>query len=293
MKPVFSIIVVVSAVIAQADSIDTFASWHGWKVETGERAWAKKEDIKYPIWQMFDRDPKTAWVQTGVKSIAKDDYDKPRVELTFPRAINLDEIRLMNGYNKDEKTFTANSRITDIEILANGERIKATRLSDKMGWHTVSLPKRKYSNLTIRVRSVNHGSDRDIAISEISLLSKGKEVGPPKPTLVVASKGDECGCGKNAELLHTERGKVTATQGESSDLAGSSDGRYFAGVGITKSHKYELWIYDATLGRKIFTDSYGDDFTELNWVGHKLFGSKKLLWTPRKNNGPSSLSIAH
>ncbi len=198
-----------------ADGEHTNASWGGWKVSTGEESWFGMRHSSYPIPLMFDKNPSTAWVFSGTfgdpvnveevdgKTISKklrSLEERSWVHLTRTAPIVLDEIRIMNGYNKDRATFSRNARIVKIDIYDSNwtytgdeNPIKTVLLSDKMGWHSISLPKRAYKGIKLVVRDIERGTDPDIAISEMELRKAGANVGPTKPHYYLYSAGSDCG----------------------------------------------------------------------------------------------------
>ncbi|HSI72863.1 MAG TPA: hypothetical protein VK934_06775, partial [Fimbriimonas sp.] len=76
-----------------------------------------------------------------------------------------------------------------------GEKpLKKVRLGDKMGWHNVSLPKRRYpEGLMLRFTGLSGARTDDIALSELQLLKNDKPVDLAPSKVVAFTGGSECG----------------------------------------------------------------------------------------------------
>jgi hypothetical protein len=115
------------------------------------------------------------------------------------KPVTVDEIRIMNGYNKDRATFVRNARVTQLDLIESsstdteGRRIGRFSLDDTMGWQTIRIPRRAYYGFKLLVRSIVRGTDPDVAISELALLNRGRSVGPPKAKHIAFTDGSECG----------------------------------------------------------------------------------------------------
>jgi len=132
---------------ASADYSPTAAKWNGWTVQTGEDLYGGARHTGYPIWQMFDRKPQTAWVFSGKFANPYPEEGGPPLrsfearywlELTPDNPVRLDELRIMNGYNKDGRTFGRNNRILELEVVAfgpkYGDRSASAHSSCRTGW---------------------------------------------------------------------------------------------------------------------------------------------------------------
>jgi hypothetical protein len=297
-----------AASLVLADHSSTQASWGGWTVETAEELWYKPRHSSYPIWNMFDGNPRTAWVYSGsfgsesgtdelgrpqaVRSIA----DRYQVVIYRDRPQVLDSIQLMNGYNKDSGTFKRNARITEVEVtavnplFADSKLIGRFKLADSMGWHTVKLPRRKYFGLRIVVRSLVKGLEPDVAISEMKLLDRGRNVGPKKPDYVSFTAGSDCGCGTRYQLLDPNRRKLAETNSEGVAISGSADGRYFAG-GIHEPNGVRMWVFDTHRGAFIVRKKLKDSSLFPYWTSDNRVLAQDprfyheppdVLWEPRR-----------
>ncbi|MCE9559037.1 MAG: hypothetical protein K8R88_08810 [Armatimonadetes bacterium] len=265
MRKLLVLFTLLATTIAFADHWNTMASWSGWKISTGEESWFGKRHTSYPIWQMFDRDPKTAWVYSGTfadpmktKSVGEKVVstrlrtleERAWIQILPRQPVVVSEVRIMTGYNKDLATFQRNARILRLDIFesnqfeADDHKIKSVQLSDKMGWHKISLPRKKYDCLRFVVREISHGSDPDIAISEVRLMDGARDVGPPKTGYALYSDGDECGCGGTTQFLRKDGKLIAQTLNIESQVAASSDGRYVAGFDRLNTTQKKLWIFN-------------------------------------------------
>lgn len=252
--------------------------WPGWTVETTEVLGGSK----YPIEHMFDGDPTTAWVYSkpikleeetiGPYEVAESAY---AILLKPDKPVHLDGIRLMNGYNKSEAIFKRNNRIVTLEIYENdylddhnAKKIKSVTLSDKMGWHNISLPARKYTGLVLVVQGQVEGRDRDTCISEVQLLSKGEALDWNVPAAVIKNNGDLCGCGSTWSVV--SRGKILAETREMTDPSVSPDGRFAAGIGADD----RVWVVDLRGGKLVRRWKVKMDEAEgvLRWADGRTFG---------------------
>ena len=270
---------------AYADHVYTSAKWNGWEVSTSEELWIKHRHTSYPIWQMFDGDPKTAWVYSGGfdnwRQLPSDSGDDPTatkklpalstrywIQLTPDKGTAIDEIRIMNGYNKDEATFGRNARITRIDLFAmnsNGtssgdkKKIGSYELEDAMGSRSVRIPRKKYESLRIEVSGLKHGTDPDLAVSEIQLLDKGKDVGPGRPSEIIYNAGDECGCGSMDRLITPDGRTLVSNAAEMEGISASPTGRYYSGYSASNSgSSIRLWVYDGQLRKVAWSKRYKD-----------------------------------
>lgn len=282
---------------AFADSAPASVQWNGWSVASTEYLWrapVKKyvnhAQVRYPLTNLFDGDPKTAWVfcdadkpwrkwnkETAVWK--GDSQTVPSIHLSADRPVAFDGIWLMNGYNRDKETFARNNRVTEITIIVDGDVVKTTRLGDWMGWHKVTLPKWRAARIIeIAFTGIKRGPDDDLCLSEISLRHMGKPVNMRLPQAVLFSPGTEC-CGSDNFLMN-RRGALLAAgaDGEGMEMAWSPSGRYIAGCftvyGEQNGRKEQphIWVGDTKTGRVVVREYLSDkermmEEMTLNWQG--------------------------
>jgi hypothetical protein len=192
---------------ARGDYVPTQVHWPGWRVATSEDLGGRAPLTRYSIANMFDGDPRTAWV-FGRDTPVRPDTDPEAattghwggrygLSLELGRATELDGFELMNGYNKSERLFKLNNRIVEVAVYDESpygsKPIKRVFLSDKMGWHRVSLPRRNYSQLWLTFVGVRKGPADDVCVSELRLLQHGRPVSTGLQKLYMATAGSECG----------------------------------------------------------------------------------------------------
>ena len=197
---------------AFADRVHTSWAWPGWKVETGEELFSGTTHRSYPATLLFDNDRKTAWVFSGISNAEKVRRNYVSAEkgarntfwITVKPSISqpFDGFEIMNGYNKSRATFLGNRRVVGLEVWERGgwfepdfnKKIKSARLSDKEGWHRVSLPKRNYPDgITLRFTQFAGAPSLDLALSGLRLLKNGRPVDVKMPNVVAFTIGSDCG----------------------------------------------------------------------------------------------------
>jgi hypothetical protein len=220
MKPRYSLAVLglLTTAMATADYSPTSIRWYGWEVSTSEDLIGDSRITHYPIANMFDGDPNTAWVfkrnpppkpDEGRESNAVHWGGKYAIGFDFRKegtpkdpdwgmqAKVIDGIDIMNGYNKSLETFRRNNRVVQVAIYDRyadpKNLIKTADLSDKMGWHHISLPRRAYYGLIVTFTGIRKGVDNDVAISEVRLTKDGRAVPTGLGKAYLATTGSECG----------------------------------------------------------------------------------------------------
>lgn len=169
------------------DEETTEAQVGAWTIQSseapGEEDATSRRFPHFKLAHLMDNNAATPWVFRGQ---GRKDVFSPswgtRHALMFSREepIVIDEIRLMNGYNKRPDLFKRNDRVVKIGIAANGTKIKTAILSDKMGWHSVSIPRRKMNDIVIELVGVRkgEGKDNDICLPELAFYNRGKRIKP-------------------------------------------------------------------------------------------------------------------
>jgi hypothetical protein len=248
MKRLFSVLlmlVVASPVFA--DYVPTYIKWNGWVIKSSEDGNIHEGQNRYPLTYLFDGDPTTAWVFRGPRESETRHFEwKSRygIALNPSKPVQIDGIRIMNGYNKSQELFLKNNRFLRMSIRLDGKLVKTVSLSDKMGWHTVSLPKQKVSEIELYFTQIRRGKIDDVCVSGLELLGRGKPLPMNMPNAVLYSLGSSCGCGSNPSFI-TLRGKRLAedfmTEGEGVEW--SPNKRYVASIDRYKG-KDSVWIGD-------------------------------------------------
>ena len=263
--------------------------WFGWRVSSSEELsqgmkYSRDEEAPaYPLSLMFDNDPATAWVFSSVvKEWDKEVWRSPHGLMLEPdRPVVVDGLRLMNGQNQSRARFLRNDRVTKLRVTMDTGRAEIVRtfnLPDRMGWHSVALPRRAVKSLKIEFTGIRRGQgpQRDLCIAELALLRGGRLVDMAMPRAVMFYNGLE-GCG--ASLLLTRRGEVLdgiATDAGYSD-EWSANGRYVCGF---NGGNESVWIAD-TWRAKIVRRLSHPRRPEFRWLSYEWLGANTLEVTGR------------
>lgn len=252
--------------LACADHIPTNATWRGITVSTSEEFWAlgRSKEKKYPIHWMFDGKPETAWVYESKREMPKGAPihfpGKVSVCISMPEDFTVDGLRLMNGYNKSVDLYRGNARITGIEVSvrdwdAGGYMVlKRTTLKDEMGWRTVSLPQTKTREIYITVTATKTGPLKDICISELQLLNRGKAIDLKPTEIIVAQNGDECGCGGSTWFYDRGYGFRREIKSEFVESFASPNGQRVAAlydILVGRQWAGTMTVFDGRAGREL------------------------------------------
>ena len=196
MRRTAVIIAIVATALATADYSPPRVSWRGWSVGYEVREFPGHQ---YFIGNMLDGDPKTAWMVGGVQEYSGEeskylpDFDAfpdPTIFIDLPRAMKIDGIRIMPGYNKSREIFERNNRITGIAVggFPVDEPADSTRkpwepvplatavLKDEMGWQEVRFAAKSVTRIEFKLTEWVAGTDNDFCISELQLLSNGEPI---------------------------------------------------------------------------------------------------------------------
>ena len=151
--------------------------------KVGEEDATSRKFPHFKLGHLMDNNARTPWVfrGKGQASFFAPSWGK-RHALSFYRdkKVEIDEIRIMNGYNKRADLFWRNDRVVQLGIGIDGKKLKIANLSDKMGWHKVSIPRQKVDDIVLEFVGVRkgRGADNDICVSEIQFYNRGKRVKP-------------------------------------------------------------------------------------------------------------------
>ena len=176
-------------------------------------------------------------------------------------------------HNKRPDLFRLNDRVVQIRINFNGKPVKTVNLSDTMGWHKITLPRRAFRWLTIELTGIRigDGKDNDICLSELALYSRGQKVDFQMPRAVIYQLSSCCG-GTGWLINRAGRVLTKSPTGEGGRIAWSPDGNRVAGLKFGgKAQK--LWVAAVNEPRIVrrlqfkFKDfRYGFD---LNWKSNR------------------------
>jgi len=203
-KTTMFLVLVGTSGLALADHVNTGISIPGWSIETSENLYLGSTHTSYPLLNLIDGRPETAWVFSGKKISEQSEESGAKeygITITPDKPVLIDGLRLMNGYNKSEQVFHNNDRIVEIKVYDSSSLnwtpkeslVKTAILSDKMGWHSITLPRRKYESLTIVFSGIRKGPESDICVSELQLTTNGRPLAFGDFKAYTRTNGDECG----------------------------------------------------------------------------------------------------
>jgi hypothetical protein len=276
------------AAAACADHRNTDIRWAGWRVESSEDLYEGKKYTQYPLTYLFDGRPETAWVFSGLphKPTGEDPAVKPEprrvvLQIWADQPFHMDRMKIMNGYNKSPEVFARNNRITGLRVTLHGSdqdeadpspHARDATLADRIGWHTVTMERRKVYGIELEVTAFVKGADDDICISGLELWDGDRKVDLQMPAVVLASDGDECGCGYTSRLVdwngNSVLGKEQGGGVVDGSLAGgwSPSGTRFA-FEVTGVKTPTVCVYDVAVKQVVLTRMiYWHTTESLTWI---------------------------
>ncbi len=248
---------------AIADNKPTFIRWGHWQVTTSEWLfWGRKYGNRYPLTHLFDGNPKTAWVFSGLppefrvagyRSYSVLDFPGRTLEFRSDVPFTLDGLKLMNGYNKSERLYFLNNRAVEIEISDGECELARLKLPDQPGWHFVSFPRVTTDFLRIRFPVERTGRLNDFCLSELHFLNRGGVLDWQLPAAVEFCEGSESEAdssfivNRSGEILARDQGQ----EYEGGDAQRSPDRRMVATI-ERRSGKPLLVVTNVLEGKVIF-----------------------------------------
>lgn len=240
-----------------SDHANTDIHWPGWRVESSEELYLGRIHASYPLTFLFDGKPETAWVFSGK---AKGTERKVVLTIAAEKPFTLDRIRVMNGYNKSREVFLRNDRVTGLSLdLRNPEEgcrggpsvyAAKVQLTDRMGWHEISFPRRTAREIEITVTDLIRGADDDVCLSEIEIYDGDRKVDTAMPEVVLFSEGDECGCGYFSRVMRRDGRILGGDKLEEDGIGPTYDPlNRHAAFTLWASERASLCVVDMTTGR--------------------------------------------
>jgi hypothetical protein len=274
-------------VSVHADGRNLEIRWKGWRIETGE-PFAKDtaSRIEHPLTYLVDGDPNTAWMFHG-RPKAERGWNPYFVEFLRPSEpgqaqekgspVAVDELWLMNGFNKSRELFLRNNRVVEVKLWVNWKPVKAVSVSDEMGWHKIAIPNggKGVVRLKLEFTRQARGTDNDLCLSELALYNKGRKLDFRLPPYVVyAGNSGGCCCGGmgNAYRFMTRAGRLEAPRFGAHEW--SPGGRFLASVSEAP-RRFEVHAWDTHTARAIYShtlkrDPRHDWGWTVGWQGDRL-----------------------
>jgi hypothetical protein len=140
-------------------------------VSTSERSNVRSG---YPLYQMIDEDPKTAWV-FNPDPLAGEMNELVQFEIQCLDDSKIKTIRIINGYSKSEDLYTKNNRITQVTIEDKQNNRYDYDLEETLSFQDIKLPE-PLDYLWLTAKKIIRGSKYDdTCISEMVLLNESGE----------------------------------------------------------------------------------------------------------------------
>lgn len=268
-KLALSIVLLLVPLAALCDGTGTQISWPGWTLTSTEELFLGHKHTSFPLTYLFDNNPATTWVFSGTGKHAEDHEGGYALTLSRDdekKGVMMDSVWIMNGYNRSPELFLRNNRILQLKLYINQRYIKPVALSDSMGWHRISFPRQRVTELKLRFTKFDKGRDNDVCVSEIACYDQGDKVDLKMPKAVLFTKGDgDCGCGQEYGIIDVKGKWLGSYDMQTFDDPWSPSGRYIAGLDDYVS------IIDTSTGKVVVNapislgkSSYVD---EVDWDG--------------------------
>ncbi|RYX83674.1 hypothetical protein EON83_13800 [bacterium] len=286
----------------------TSVTWKDWSVKSNEMRWLGVSHNGMPLHHIVDGDPKTAWVWSGLGGpVAK--FRRAPKNLLFVREtpFEVDEVRILSGYNKSAALWKRNNRIESLRITRNGDvgstwrqaatSVKTVSLSDSRGWHHVSLPRQKVTSIGMDILSEYRGRDNDLCVSEVEFYNKGRKVNFQLPRVVASLDGfedianleDYEASKKQPQrkpnfpdgLIDRISGRVLNSLQSEQPFTFSPDGKFVLALNDELETHTTAQVFDVMSARQKWQRKfrYAPNYPEISWQnGRRL----KVVWSPRK-----------
>ncbi len=121
--------------------------------------------VDYDAANLLDGDPGTAWSEGSPGSGIG-----VTIRFRFARALDVDAIRLRNGYAKSSGLFGANGSVTRLRVRTERRTI-TVRVRDTPGPQTLRLPAGRTRTVELRILDVRAGRFPNTMLSEIEFLA--------------------------------------------------------------------------------------------------------------------------
>lgn len=241
------------ALPALCDGAPTMILWSGWNCASTEDVFLGRKHTSFPLTYLFDGKPATTWVFSGTGKHGLSGREGYGLHLSFDedrmKPVMVDSIWIMNGYNKSRELFLRNNRITEMKLYVNQRLLRKVSLTDKMGWHRISIPRQWVGEMYMQFTRLAKGRDNDVCVSELALYDRGKKIDLKMPQAVMYTEGD-VHYGQVWRVI-SRSGKRIAKDDSKWGPDWSPSGKRIAGCSYVKGI-WHLWVVDATAGRVIY-----------------------------------------
>ncbi|MHB9107472.1 MAG: NADase-type glycan-binding domain-containing protein [Armatimonadota bacterium] len=261
---------------ARADGAFATVQWPGWLVETDEDYLS----TQYPLANMLDGNPQTAWVfnkKLSYKPAPGDAYrhgqgTELRLRTDDGRAVAIDGIGIINGYAKSAETYRKNNRIRAITVdtrgfLPNGGAVTTLQLEDTPTLQKFALPPASIVRLSIAFTAVDPGPADDLCISELVLYHQGKPVHWGLTPIVVAhdSSHGECGGGGGPYFELRTRGNMPMASPEGKQIRFLAVARQPGSSTLLLGAEHRYYLYDLAKSKYLYQGPFSGTLDTLGW----------------------------
>lgn len=132
-------------------------------------------DITYDVTNLLDDDLQTAW-----NSDTKENEGQGQIiTFRFPEPVDLQAVRFVNGYAKNEGVYTANHRIQELLVTTDGsEQVQPVTLLDTSDRQEISVDFGLTTKVQLEIVEVYPGDGftdspltADLALTEVTFLA--------------------------------------------------------------------------------------------------------------------------
>ncbi len=252
--------------------------WPGWQILMDNEYC---QSTKYPLVQMFDGNPATAWVYykawrdlpPGVlwgECNNPDERFNHGIGATIDirndegKTFSADGIGIINGYAKTPDIYWGNNRITSIHVHCEGHEQnwdKSFALEERIQLQRLNFPHQKLLSLCLKVENVAVGPDDDLCISDIVLYNHGKPVPWKVPASVLyIESGDNWGDSLQCASLWKRNGQRMYHHGKPVYVNGNAR---LPGTGFTLlGDDHTLYVFDFTRNKFIAEQTFSGSIEE-------------------------------
>lgn len=250
--------------------------WSGWSVSSSEELWAGQTLKGFPLTNLLDGDPRTAWAYGGTGQGWKRAGWRGQYALEFRTngersSVAMDSLRILNGYNRRRDLFERNDRVVEMQVWINDKLQKTVRLSDSMSWHNVTFPNQLVRSVGLLFTGIRKGAgpDNDLCVSELAFFNGTRKINMEMPNVVMFYKGNKSGDAPFRYEIITRKGN-SITGGVQGNVSPnwSYDKQVLAGA--WKGQQDVLWAVDANKARLILRHAlpmaHWDEHQSVYWA---------------------------
>lgn len=144
---------------------------------------------KYPVSNLIDGNPSTAWVFEKAYSDFK---DFKGLLICMDSEEEIDGISIINGYAKSDSLYKQNNTVSNFEIIFPDQSKYNYSCNETLDFQNFQFSKRKVKWLIIKVISERKGTKyNDLCISEISPTINNNKVIYKQPSYIISNNGGE------------------------------------------------------------------------------------------------------